>query len=623
LSDVIVGLGFADRETVDQALDGSRAPGKKLGTTLVEMGALSEGQLGRAVAERYRLDFLALSEFDIDPEAVQVIGNVEMRRYDAVPVAFTEDGALVVAMVDPADWLAAEEMAQLTGRRIRRAVAAPSEIVELISRVAEAKSEDDGRGGHDSADETSSTMQSRLTLRPVTRPLAGRALGREFGIERPPPASAAPEERPQIPTQAPAERAATDRVAAQAAAGDLERRLIPVPSRTAKVEAAPDQQKVVEAPTEGLDAARANDVDHQQVRSALDHPSEDPAPAERERTAPSPVPDEPGGEDVPDYPVGEDAAEEQPGGEHAAEQPGGEHAADEQPSGEHAANELRPDAQTPADEAQPILSFALATEESERALQEATLAPAEVACVPIAAPDAEPAAEQPQAESGDTRGDSEELKQARAELAGARADLDETNAALERMRDELEGARAELVATGSRHDGVLERSAETERLLAESQAQVGRLEADLAAAQEQSRSLREDLSWARGQIEQQGQREGEALAELRSHIESMKGLRPVDPPPPAAPPVSSTAESAQALVPPPTLEPPAAPAAPRQIAAPSTNGAAAPRGNTAPSPVAGSKAPDDARSVTTQAGDGAGTTKARGLKRLIAAVRRL
>lgn len=61
-----------------------------------------------------------------------------MKRYEAAPVAFTEDGALVVAMVDPADWLAAEEIAQLTGRRVRRAVASGAGVAQVIARVAEA-----------------------------------------------------------------------------------------------------------------------------------------------------------------------------------------------------------------------------------------------------------------------------------------------------------------------------------------------------------------------------------------------------------------------------------------------------------------------------------------------------
>ncbi|MDQ4072017.1 MAG: hypothetical protein M3088_03945, partial [Actinomycetota bacterium] len=139
LSDVIVDLGFAARETVEQSLDASRAPGKKLGRTLVEMGILSEHELGRAVAEQYRLDYLDLEEFDIDPEATAFIGEKEMKSYELAPVAFTEDGALVVAMVDPADWMAAEEIAQLTGRRVRRAVASAAGVAQVIARLGEAE----------------------------------------------------------------------------------------------------------------------------------------------------------------------------------------------------------------------------------------------------------------------------------------------------------------------------------------------------------------------------------------------------------------------------------------------------------------------------------------------------
>lgn len=163
LSDVIVELGFAERETVEQAFEASRAPGKKLGSTLVEMGMLSEDQLGRAIAERYRLDYLDLEEFDVDPEAARVIGDNKMKSYEAAPVAFTEDGALVVAMVDPADWLAAEEIAQLTRRRVRRAVASAAGVARVIVRVSEAKAS----GGESTGDasEDSTPPPPRLTLR--------------------------------------------------------------------------------------------------------------------------------------------------------------------------------------------------------------------------------------------------------------------------------------------------------------------------------------------------------------------------------------------------------------------------------------------------------------------------
>ncbi len=581
LSDVIVGLGFTDRETVDQALDASRAPGKKLGTTLVEIGALSERQLGRAVAERYRLDYLDLSEFDIDPEAVHVIGDAEMRRYDAVPVAFTEDGALVVAMTDPADWLAAEEMAQLTGRRIRRAVADRSEVTELIARVAEARSSAEEADGHGSVADAASTMPSRLMLRPVTRPLAGRALGRKFGVDRTLSEGPTSEGRPaQVSTEGPAQRAGIDRAAAQAPAEAAERRVIPLTSRTVRQEpeteraevalrgpagpdasvdeeAATDHQTVAESPAEGLEGEMADEAEPERepAPSTLDTSSDERDGADRERE--------------PSLPMEErDSANSQTDLAEAS--------FDDRPD--------RPDA--PADAAEG------------------------------AAP------EQPVDPADDTPADPDQLEEVRADRARARAELDQTHAALARVQDELEGTRGELASVRSRHDGALERTAEAERLLAESRAQVARLEAELSSAHEQSQSLREDLSWARGQIEQQGQRENDSLAELRSHIEAMKGLRPVDPSPDAAPSPSTSTEPAETPQAPPRNDPPTPAPSRDAVVAPTTNGASAPPGDPRPSPAAASMGPRNGY-ATPNKPDAGGTTKARGLKRLIAAVRRL
>jgi hypothetical protein len=52
LSDVIVELGFASRDTVEQAVRAARSPGSTVARVLVEMGAITEEQLARATAER-------------------------------------------------------------------------------------------------------------------------------------------------------------------------------------------------------------------------------------------------------------------------------------------------------------------------------------------------------------------------------------------------------------------------------------------------------------------------------------------------------------------------------------------------------------------------------------------
>ena len=53
LSDVIVDLGFAEREAVEQAVRAARSPGTTVARVLVESGAITEEQLAHATAERY------------------------------------------------------------------------------------------------------------------------------------------------------------------------------------------------------------------------------------------------------------------------------------------------------------------------------------------------------------------------------------------------------------------------------------------------------------------------------------------------------------------------------------------------------------------------------------------
>jgi hypothetical protein len=625
LSDVIVGLGFTDRETVDQALDASRAPGKKLGTTLVEIGALSERQLGRAVAERYRLDYLDLSEFDIDPEAVHVIGDAEMRRYDAVPVAFTEDGALVVAMTDPADWLAAEEMAQLTGRRIRRAVADPSEVTELIARVAEARSSAEDADGHGSAADGASTMPSRLMLRPVTKPLAGRALGKAFGEDRTLSEGSTSEGPPaQVSTEGPAQRAGIDRAAAQTPTEAMELRVIPLTSRTVRDEpepkraegalSEPAEASAVEAP---LDPALENGA---APASWQDSPATtDPLPVPASEAAPP-----------ADASIDEEAAtDHQTVAESPAEGLEGEMAeeAEREPEPAPSTLDTSSDERDGADqEPEPSLPM----EERDSASSQTDLDDPEATSgdapdAPEAPVDAAEGAtpEQPVGPVDDTSADPDQLEEVRADLARVRAELDQTHAALARVRDELEGTRGELASVRSRHDGALEGTAEAERLLAESRVQVGRLEAELSSAHEQSQSLREDLSWARGQIEQQGQREKDSLAELRSHIEAMKGLRPVDPSPQAAPSAATSTGPAETPQAPPRNDPPTPAPSRDAVVAPTTNGTSASRSDARPSPSAASVGSHSGYTRPSTRDDAGGTIKTRGLKRLIAAVRRL
>jgi hypothetical protein len=133
LSDVIIEMGFADRELVDEVVDQSRLVGKVAEEILVENGNITEEQLARAIAERNGLPFVDLSTFAVDEGAQGLVGVDTAVRYRAVPIAFDADDALVVALADPLDALAVSDIGVITKSEVRTAVATDSGIGDLLA----------------------------------------------------------------------------------------------------------------------------------------------------------------------------------------------------------------------------------------------------------------------------------------------------------------------------------------------------------------------------------------------------------------------------------------------------------------------------------------------------------
>jgi len=137
IGEVIVDLGYADRETVEQAVSAARAEGRPTGQVLVERGILRHDQLARAVAERFGLDYVDLSVYDLDMGAVNLIRAETAKRYQAVPVGYTDDGMLLLAMADPTNVLTIDDVAMMTGRRVKVAAASVEDLNLLLTRLAQ------------------------------------------------------------------------------------------------------------------------------------------------------------------------------------------------------------------------------------------------------------------------------------------------------------------------------------------------------------------------------------------------------------------------------------------------------------------------------------------------------
>ncbi len=135
LTDVIVELGLVGRDRVEQAVATARTTSATPEAVLVESGALTQTALSRAIAERHGLDHLDLTVFQVDMAAANLINSGAARRYEAVPVGYVGDRGLIVAMADPANVLAIDDIALMTGFEVRVAVASREDIAGLISRL--------------------------------------------------------------------------------------------------------------------------------------------------------------------------------------------------------------------------------------------------------------------------------------------------------------------------------------------------------------------------------------------------------------------------------------------------------------------------------------------------------
>ena len=102
---------------------------------LLKDGTITDDQLARAVAERFGLDHVDLAVYRVDPDAAKLVTPAAVRRYQAVPVSFAGERTLLVAMADPANVLAADDIAVMTGYEVRPAVASAADIEQLLVRL--------------------------------------------------------------------------------------------------------------------------------------------------------------------------------------------------------------------------------------------------------------------------------------------------------------------------------------------------------------------------------------------------------------------------------------------------------------------------------------------------------
>jgi type IV pilus assembly protein PilB len=135
LGDVLVDLGLCDRDTIEAVVRDARAANMPMHELLLDRGMLNGDQLALAVAERFGLEYGRLDKLQPDIAAMQLVPESALRRLQAVPIGFRGQDTLVVAMVNPTNVLALDDLTMLTDLRVEPVVISHEDLNVLFTRL--------------------------------------------------------------------------------------------------------------------------------------------------------------------------------------------------------------------------------------------------------------------------------------------------------------------------------------------------------------------------------------------------------------------------------------------------------------------------------------------------------
>lgn len=142
IGDLLVKSGVITNEQLEEGLRLQKSSGKRLGTVLIENGFIKESQLINALVEQIGVEYIDLNLYDIPADMARIIPRGIAKKYTVVPVKATRT-ELYLAMADPLNFVAIEEVAAATRRRvipmITTEAAAKRAVQNLFSNQGAAK----------------------------------------------------------------------------------------------------------------------------------------------------------------------------------------------------------------------------------------------------------------------------------------------------------------------------------------------------------------------------------------------------------------------------------------------------------------------------------------------------
>ena len=136
LGDVLVQKGLIAEEQLMKTLKEQRIRGTKLGETLISLGYVSEKDIVDILCMQLQIEYVELRNMKLDEAAVYLINEAVAKKYNLIPIGFEKDnpGSLRVAMSDPMDFSAMDDVAIITNMKVVPVLSTSSQIAFQIDR---------------------------------------------------------------------------------------------------------------------------------------------------------------------------------------------------------------------------------------------------------------------------------------------------------------------------------------------------------------------------------------------------------------------------------------------------------------------------------------------------------
>src|SRR6266536_2154641 len=149
-------------EQLQQALNQQKANGGKLGYNLVKMGFVKDEQITSLLSKQYGVPAISLAQFKIDPTIVKLVPTETARKYQMIPLS-RSGSTLTIAMTDPTNVFAMDDIKFMTGYTVEPVVASEVAITDAIEKYYPSGKPGaagaPGKGGKPGAPATGSTLE--------------------------------------------------------------------------------------------------------------------------------------------------------------------------------------------------------------------------------------------------------------------------------------------------------------------------------------------------------------------------------------------------------------------------------------------------------------------------------